>query len=96
MKLDKIGLDKVIHFLVGYIIAVHGFFAAVMFFKIPMIFCLLIGLALGIVAGVAKEVYDSFHPEKHTVDPEDALATILGSVAGTVVTVLIGFVGFRL
>lgn len=30
------------------------------------------------VAGIGKEIYDSFYPESHTVDINDALATMAG------------------
>ncbi len=39
--------------------------------------------------GVAKEVYDHFHPDKHTCDFFDWLATTLGGVAGLVLLVLV-------
>ncbi len=33
------------------------------------------------LAGIGKEVYDSFYPESHTVDVNDAIATSLGGIA---------------
>lgn len=41
-------------------------------------FCALTGAT---IAGLAKEYYDSKHPDKHTVDKYDAMATSLGAVA---------------
>lgn len=40
------------------------------------------GLMAVVVMAVGKEVYDYLHRDKHTVDPWDALATILGGAAG--------------
>ncbi len=37
-------------------------------------------IAAATIAGVGKEVYDSFYPESHTVDHRDAIATALGGV----------------
>lgn len=37
------------------------------------------GLAAGITAGIAKELYDRKHPEKHTCEFRDALATAGGA-----------------
>jgi hypothetical protein len=34
---------------------------------------------------VGKEVFDHFHPEKHTCDPKDAVATMLGCIPAHVV-----------
>lgn len=87
--------DKIIHFLVGYVLAVHGAFA-LMFLKVPLIGCLIGGLLIGTIAAVAKEIYDKRHPEKHTADRADAFATIYGSAAGIFVTIVVAFIGFRL
>jgi hypothetical protein len=40
------------------------------------------------LVGWVKEQYDSYHPDKHTVDPWDALATLGGGVVGTLVVAL--------
>ncbi len=37
-------------------------------------------IAAATLAGIGKEIYDSFYPESHTVDPRDAMATALGGV----------------
>jgi len=37
-------------------------------------------LMVAITMGVAKEIYDSRHRNKHTPDAKDALATIAGGV----------------
>jgi hypothetical protein len=38
---------------------------------------------------VAKEVFDHFHPAKHTCDPMDAVATICGCVPAHLVMMLL-------
>ena len=35
-----------------------------------------LGLVAAGLAGIGKEVFDYFHPETHTADPLDALATV--------------------
>jgi len=37
-----------------------------------------LGLLAGIFVAVGKEVYDYFHPEGHTVDGMDFIATMVG------------------
>jgi hypothetical protein len=47
-----------------------------------------LALACVNLVGWVKEQYDSYHPDKHTVDPWDALATLGGGVVGTLVVAL--------
>jgi len=45
------------------------------------------------VAGISKEVYDSFHPDKHTVELLDYCFTVWGGIAVAAVVGL-GYVVF--
>jgi hypothetical protein len=94
--MTKYPLDKVAHFLVGYILAVHGSFAAIFLQTLSLTSCLAVGFALSVLVGIAKEVYDYLHPGTHTPDRADARATVVGGLAGTAMTVLIAAVGFSL
>lgn len=68
--------DKVLHFAAGVLASL-----------VPVIFMLLSGaspwwmpLVSSALFGAAKEVYDHAHPEKHTVDVFDFVATALGGL----------------
>lgn len=80
MKLPQLAPDKANHFLYGAIITA----------VVAIPFGVMIGLQVGIAAAVLKEVVDGAINWKttrnilegpHTVDPLDALATAMGSVA---------------
>lgn len=72
-------LDKLQHFIGGAIIALI----------ITLLFQdALIGLGVAILVGVAKEGYDFCHPDKHTCDVWDFIATAIGGVAGVLLTLL--------
>ena len=64
-------LDKLLHFLVGGVIA-------------GVIYALFLNhwlaLLATVVAGLAKEIYDYFHPDQHTVELLDVVATVVGAV----------------
>ncbi len=45
-------------------------------------------LVVAIIAAL-KEIYDYMHPDKHTADFMDWVATVLGGVVGFVITSLI-------
>ena len=70
--------DKQAHFLYGALTYIAAYFVIGYW-----------ALLLVSVTGVAKEVYDHFHPLTHTCDFFDWLATTLGGVAGTLITVYI-------
>lgn len=71
-------LDKQAHILAGAAIALAaGYFAPVW-----------AALALAVSAGAAKEVYDRFHPERHTGDANDFWATALGGIAGSLIALM--------
>lgn len=70
----RIPIDKQGHFLGGSVIAL-----ALGYICPP-----LIGIFAAIVVGALKEAYDSLHPDIHTVDVWDFVATSLGGIAGGV------------
>ena len=75
----KVAEDKFMHFICGFIIAAVltpfiGFYAVVV---------------VAIIA-LLKEIYDYLHPESHTADIWDWVATTLGGVVGFVAVALIG------
>lgn len=69
----KIPADKQGHFISGFIL-----FFLLLACQVPALFAVA-GVSL---VGVAKEVYDHYHPLEHTADVYDWLATTLGGVAG--------------
>jgi heme/copper-type cytochrome/quinol oxidase subunit 4 len=75
----KVAEDKFMHFICGFIIA------AVL---TPFIGAYSI-LVVAIIAAL-KEIYDYMHPDKHTADIWDWVATTLGGVVGFVVVALFG------
>jgi hypothetical protein len=69
----RIPLDKIFHFLAGWVIAAT-------FQSMP-----LIAAALVVTAAVGKEIWDK-RSGKGTPDPMDAIATLMGGVGGLVVS----------
>ena len=68
--------DKQQHLLAGAVIGLGaGYTAKQLGFKHPERW----GFAAGVLAGVAKELYDKKHPKNHTCDVNDALATAGGA-----------------
>jgi glycopeptide antibiotics resistance protein len=70
--LNSIPSDKVAHCLGGVVL-----------FAIGQLFGY--GLALAILGAVTKEIYDYLHPENHTADVKDAIATTLGGLLGYII-----------
>ena len=65
------GIDKIYHLVAGFIISlIFGLINPVL------------GLALAVIAGVGKEIYDK-KIKKSVIDPLDVIATVLGGVLGT-------------
>ncbi len=75
----KVPCDKQMHFLSGFIIA------AVL---TPFIGAYSI-LVVAVIAAL-KEIYDALHPDKHTADFWDWVATVLGGLVGFVTVSLLG------
>lgn len=69
--LKGVAADKQAHFIVGLLAYMVFHFVG-------------IGVALVVVAAMAigKEIYDWFHRDRHTPDVWDAVATMVGGVAG--------------
>lgn len=65
--------DKKLHFLGGFFLSFSFSFVS------P-----LVGFCVAIFAGWAKEQYDQRHPESHTKDEKDMLATWFGGVVGII------------
>lgn len=70
--LNSIPSDKVYHCLGGVVL-----------FAIGQLFGY--GLALAILGAITKEIYDYLHPENHTADVKDAIATTLGGLLGYII-----------
>ena len=70
--LNSIPSDKVYHCLGGVVL-----------FAIGQLFGY--GLALAVLGAITKEIYDYLHPESHTADVKDAIATTLGGLLGYII-----------
>ena len=75
----KVPVDKFMHFIGGLVIAA---------LLTPFIGAYSI-VVVAIIA-LLKEIYDYLHPESHTADFMDWVATLLGGVVGFVVVGLLG------
>lgn len=68
-----IPLDKQAHFLGGYALTLTiGLYNPIL------------GLTVGIIAAISKEIYDYKHPLVHTADVKDFIATSLGSLTALI------------
>lgn len=70
--LNSIPSDKIYHCLGGVVL-----------FAIGQLFGY--GLALAILGAITKEIYDYLHPENHTADVKDAIATTIGGLLGYII-----------
>jgi hypothetical protein len=75
----KVPADKQMHFIGGLVIAA---------LLTPFIGAYSI-VVVAVIAAL-KEIYDARHPDKHTADFWDWVATVLGGVVGFVVVALVG------
>ena len=64
-----VAIDKQLHFFSGGFLAALAIAANLPFYAAMLVVLL---------AGVAKEVYDALHPDKHTKDVWDIVATSIG------------------
>ena len=69
-------VDKLQHSIGGVLIALIG---ALLFRDV------LTGLGVAVLTGVSKEGYDFCHPDRHTCDVWDFVATACGGVIGVAV-----------
>lgn len=72
----KLPQDKVDHFIAGCAIALLSCIIFSVFYK--PIYTFYISMGMVSLAGLGKELYDYYHPENHTADIFDALATLAG------------------
>lgn len=77
-KLNALPADKVMHFASGTVL-----YAALL----PFVGSSL-ALSVIVMIAVAKEIYDSCNPDKHTADVWDALATTLGGLLGVFISLM--------
>lgn len=71
------GIDKIYHLVAGFIISlIFGLINPVL------------GLALAIIAGVGKEIYDK-KIKKSVIDPLDVIATVVGGILGAGLAIVI-------
>ena len=71
------GIDKIYHLVAGFIISlIFGLINPVL------------GLALAIIAGVGKEIYDK-KIKKSVIDPLDVIATVVGGILGTALAIIL-------
>lgn len=75
-------VDKENHILAGNLIAVAGTLLGYYGFQLNEKHASIVGFGLAVVAGILKEIYDSKHAGRHTVDMNDAVATSLGGILG--------------
>jgi hypothetical protein len=74
----KVAEDKFMHFICGLVIAA---------LLTPFIGAYSI-LVVAVIAAL-KEIYDARHPDKHTADFMDWVATVLGGVLGMLIITLL-------
>ena len=82
--------DKLYHIISGTIIATIGFFIGKLVFNLDENNAAKVGLALTIVGGLSKEVYDMKKKNPTGFDKIDLLATVVGG-AFTVIALMIIF-----
>lgn len=68
----------------------HALGGAVISLALGYVFPIYVGIAAAVVAGALKEAYDKLHPDTHTVDVWDFIATSAGGLAGGLFVYLIG------
>jgi hypothetical protein len=83
MNLPAIPLDKQAHLFSGACIAFTAAICLVPYLPEPK--AIACGFAAAVFAGLAKEVWDHFHPATHTMDAYDFFATAAGGAAASLV-----------
>lgn len=76
--LNAIAADKVRHALLGA--AGSSVCVSLLLLWLPLLWAVGITTILLLAAALGKERYDAAHPDTHTSDPFDALATLLGGL----------------
>ena len=88
LLIGKLPLDKQAHFYSGYCLALSA--ALVASNSLPHLMSAVFGLGGAVVAGIGKEVYDKQHPDSHTADIYDLIATSLGGLLGAAFFLIFG------
>jgi hypothetical protein len=78
----NIPIDKQLHFLSGATIA----------FTVSLFGGIWLGFVVTAIVGLLKEVYDNYHPDKHTADVWDFIATGLGGLFAVIITLIANFI----
>jgi len=78
----KIARDKQLHIGSGMALAL-----------VTIWFGFWVSLAVVLCAAVGKEAYDYLHPDKHTCDVWDAVATVAGALPVWAIAALAGWLG---
>jgi len=68
--------DKIQHFWIGFLLSLLGT-------------VLLPFVTFGFAWGIGKEVYDRYHPDKHTADIFDAIAAWTGATLALIIVILV-------
>jgi hypothetical protein len=76
--LAKIPADKQGHALIGALIFVLASFVLLLFLPMPLVPPQ--ALLIVVVIGALKEIYDAYHPDMHTCDVWDWVATVAGGM----------------
>ena len=87
INVRRLPKDKKGHIIVGFLISFFSTAFLVQAMGEPG--AIAIGLVLAVVAGIAKEAYDYFHPEKHTTEFADIIATCVGGLLATFICLLL-------
>lgn len=87
--LQRIALDKRLHLAAGALVCLVVALAWRAWGPGPE-HAVAAGLVAGVLAGLAKEAYDARHPQTHTDDLDDAVATAAGAVVMAVLLRALG------
>lgn len=79
--------DKLLHYIAGQIVAGLIFMTSATFF--PLWITVILSMVVTVVIGILKETYDKYHPDSHTADFKDAIATIIGGMVTTLFSVIL-------
>lgn len=85
--LKSIKVDKLLHFIAGYVIA-HFTTAVISAVYQPSYKGCIAGLVLAVVAGMVKEIYDEFNKETQTPEFMDFIYTCLGGVLSSAISLI--------
>lgn len=81
--------DKLLHFIAGLLIMMYSCALFSLFLHNGI--ALLVGNAIGLLALIAKEIYDGINKDGHTVEFKDILAGVVGMLLADIPLALIMF-----